>query len=97
VRLAVDVDLVFIRGVDDDPARRAFVSSLVTFAAGTGAAIVVEGIETVAELETLRELGARRGQGDLIGRPAPAEDRAVAAPLTPGPGRPASGAAGPAG
>ena len=69
----IKLDLVFIRGVDSDPARKALVSSLVTFAADTGAAIIAEGIETVAELDTLRELGAMWGQGYLLGRPAPVE------------------------
>jgi EAL domain-containing protein (putative c-di-GMP-specific phosphodiesterase class I)/AmiR/NasT family two-component response regulator len=69
----IKLDLVFIRGVDSDPARKALVSSLVTFAADTGAAIIAEGIETVAELDTLRELGATWGQGFLLGRPAPVE------------------------
>jgi EAL domain-containing protein (putative c-di-GMP-specific phosphodiesterase class I)/AmiR/NasT family two-component response regulator len=69
----IKLDLVFIRGVDSDPARKALVSSLVTFAADTGAAIIAEGIETIAELDTLRELGAQWGQGYLLGRPAPVE------------------------
>jgi EAL domain-containing protein (putative c-di-GMP-specific phosphodiesterase class I) len=69
----IKLDLVFIRGVDSDPARKALVSSLVTFAADTGAAIIAEGIETVAELDTLRELGACWGQGYLLGKPAPVE------------------------
>jgi EAL domain-containing protein (putative c-di-GMP-specific phosphodiesterase class I)/ActR/RegA family two-component response regulator len=69
----IKLDLVFIRGVDSDPARKALVSSLVTFAANTGAAIIAEGIETVAELDTLRELGAMWGQGYLLGKPAPVE------------------------
>jgi EAL domain-containing protein (putative c-di-GMP-specific phosphodiesterase class I) len=33
--------------------------------------IVAEGIETVGELEALRHLGVRYGQGFHLGRPAP--------------------------
>ena len=41
-----------------------------TFASGTGATILAEGIERPAELETLVDLGVTLGQGFLLGRPA---------------------------
>jgi EAL domain-containing protein (putative c-di-GMP-specific phosphodiesterase class I) len=36
-----------------------------------GIGIVAEGIETLAELETLGQLGVLSGQGYLLGRPGP--------------------------
>lgn len=37
----------------------------------TGSEVVAEGIETMAELNALKGLGVRLGQGFLLGRPAP--------------------------
>jgi len=44
---------------------------LLTFADGTSASIVAEGIETEAELATLKQLGVPYGQGYYLGRPEP--------------------------
>jgi EAL domain-containing protein (putative c-di-GMP-specific phosphodiesterase class I) len=41
----------------------------VTFAANVGIELLGEGIERHEELETLRSLGVRYGQGFLLGRP----------------------------
>lgn len=65
----IKMDISFTRGVDTDPARTALVTALVSFGAATGAAILAEGIETPGELDTLRRLGVRYGQGYLLGRP----------------------------
>jgi EAL domain-containing protein (putative c-di-GMP-specific phosphodiesterase class I) len=44
---------------------------LISFAAELGATVVAEGIENLQELETLRGLGVRYGQGFYLGRPGP--------------------------
>jgi EAL domain-containing protein (putative c-di-GMP-specific phosphodiesterase class I) len=49
--------------------RRALATSLVTFAADTGAQIIAEGVETEGELEALRRIGIRYGQGFYLGHP----------------------------
>jgi EAL domain-containing protein (putative c-di-GMP-specific phosphodiesterase class I) len=67
----IKLDLMLTRDVDTDPARRALSACLVTFAREIGAEVVAEGIETPAQLETLRALGIRWGQGFYLGRPAP--------------------------
>jgi EAL domain-containing protein (putative c-di-GMP-specific phosphodiesterase class I) len=67
----IKVDRDITRKIDGDPVRRALTSALVGFAADTCAELVAEGIETPAELQTIRSLGIRRGQGYLLGRPAP--------------------------
>ena len=44
-------------------------SGLTYFASETGCDLIAEGIETRAELEVLRDLGVRLGQGYLLGPP----------------------------
>jgi EAL domain-containing protein (putative c-di-GMP-specific phosphodiesterase class I)/DNA-binding NarL/FixJ family response regulator len=67
----IKLDIGLTRNVDKDPARRALSSCLVRFADEIGAEVVAEGIETAAELDTLRSLGIRWGQGFYLARPAP--------------------------
>ncbi len=67
----IKLDLSLTRDIDSDPVRRALAASLVTFGRDTDVTIVAEGIETHAELETLRELGVTHGQGYFLGRPLP--------------------------
>jgi EAL domain-containing protein (putative c-di-GMP-specific phosphodiesterase class I)/CheY-like chemotaxis protein len=67
--IKLDVDLT--RGIDTDPVRRALAACLVRFGNDTGSVILAEGIETVAELEALVELGVPLGQGYLLARPGP--------------------------
>jgi EAL domain-containing protein (putative c-di-GMP-specific phosphodiesterase class I) len=67
----IKLDRALTSGIDEDPARRALAVSLVAFAGETGALIVAEGIETPAELDVLRAIGVRYGQGYHLGRPAP--------------------------
>jgi EAL domain-containing protein (putative c-di-GMP-specific phosphodiesterase class I)/FixJ family two-component response regulator len=68
----VKLDLSWIRDIETDPARQALVAGLVHFAAEVGCDLIGEGIETEAELRTLRRLGVSLGQGFLLGRPLPA-------------------------
>ena len=44
-----------------------------TFASQTGAEIIAEGIETAEELDVLRGLGIRYGQGYFLCRPTSAD------------------------
>jgi len=66
----IKLDRAMITALDLDPARRSLVSSLVLFAAETGARIIAEGIETTEELSALQALGVTFGQGYLLARPA---------------------------
>jgi len=65
----IKLDRTLTTGVDRDPVRRALSSSLVSFADETGAQIVAEGIETEGELDVLRGLGIKYGQGFYVRRP----------------------------
>lgn len=67
----IKLDISLVRGIDADPARRALASAFVAFARETGASIIAEGIETEAELQTVRRLGVAYGQGYHLGRPIP--------------------------
>jgi EAL domain-containing protein (putative c-di-GMP-specific phosphodiesterase class I)/DNA-binding NarL/FixJ family response regulator len=68
----VKLDLSWIRDIEVDPARQAMIAGLVHFAAEVGCDLIGEGIETEAEVATLRRLGVPLGQGYLLGRPLPA-------------------------
>jgi EAL domain-containing protein (putative c-di-GMP-specific phosphodiesterase class I) len=76
--LKIDVGLV--RSVDADVGRQAVVTGLVHFAASAGCKVIAEGIETDAELATVRGLGVTLGQGYLLARPSGAETWSVAEP-----------------
>ncbi len=67
----IKLEKALTRAIENDPARRALASSLLRFGADIGADIVAEGIETEAQLVTLRALGVRYGQCHLLGWPAP--------------------------
>jgi EAL domain-containing protein (putative c-di-GMP-specific phosphodiesterase class I)/DNA-binding response OmpR family regulator len=68
----VKLDRGWVTGIDSDPARQALVAGLESFATRTGSVLIAEGVETEAELETLRDLRVDLGQGYLLGRPQPA-------------------------
>jgi len=89
VRLQPDyikLDPSLTQNLGDDPVRRPLADCLVQFAHRTGSAILVEGIESAADLATWQDLGAHAAQGYLLGQPAPlpAAPRADAA-QPPGP------------
>jgi EAL domain-containing protein (putative c-di-GMP-specific phosphodiesterase class I) len=65
----IKLDISLTRGIDVHRGRRSLASALIAFAAEMGIGIEAEGIETAAELEALRGLGAGFGQGYLLGRP----------------------------
>ena len=74
------IDQGLVRGVDGDVGRQAVVAGLVHFAASAGCQVIAEGIETDAELATVRSLGVTLGQGYLLARPSWAETWSVAEP-----------------
>jgi EAL domain-containing protein (putative c-di-GMP-specific phosphodiesterase class I) len=64
------VDIGLVRGCDQDEVRRAIISSLVALAHRTGSLVVAEGVETAAELDTVRWLGVDLVQGYLVAPPS---------------------------
>jgi EAL domain-containing protein (putative c-di-GMP-specific phosphodiesterase class I) len=67
----IKLDISLTRGIESNTARRALAAALIRFAEETGSELVAEGVETVAELRTLCDLGVDWVQGFLLGRPAP--------------------------
>jgi len=67
----IKLDISLTRGIDRDLRRQTLVSAIRTFASGTNATVVVEGVETERESRTLARLGIEYGQGYHLGRPAP--------------------------
>ncbi len=65
----VKIDLSLVRGCDTDEVRAQLISSLRTFADMMDVRLVAEGIETMGELDKVRELGVRYGQGFLFTKP----------------------------
>jgi len=69
----VKLDIGFTRGIDSDRTRMAMVLGLQHFAEASHCEAIAEGVETPAELETLRALRVAYAQGYLLGAPAPIE------------------------
>jgi EAL domain-containing protein (putative c-di-GMP-specific phosphodiesterase class I) len=67
---SLKIDMEFIRGLTKDPDDQRVVRAIVAVARTFGLTTVAEGVETVAILEMLRDLGVDQAQGYLIGRPS---------------------------
>ncbi len=67
----VKVDQSFVRGIDGSGRGLAMLEAIVSLVRAIGADALVEGIETLAQLDALRHLGVRYAQGYLIGKPLP--------------------------
>ena len=70
----VKLDITLIQGIEQDAVRAALVATLLSFARGTSALVVAEGIETEPQLRTLQKIGVPIGQGFFLGRPGPMPD-----------------------
>jgi EAL domain-containing protein (putative c-di-GMP-specific phosphodiesterase class I) len=79
----IKLDRSIAAGVAGDHVLATLVGSLVTFAHGSGARVVAEGVETADDAAALRALGVDYGQGWHFGRPGPPEALAVPVPRTP--------------
>ena len=88
----VKLDRHLVSGIDGDKARQRLLSALLDYAHELDIEVVAEGIETEAELATVRDLGADLGQGWFLGRPAAAPQ-----PVDPGLARGARAGRAPAG
>jgi EAL domain-containing protein (putative c-di-GMP-specific phosphodiesterase class I) len=73
----VKIDRSLMTGVPERPTATAVLHAAVQVADAVGCDLVVEGIETDAQRDHLRELGVRLGQGFLMARPL-AEPEATA-------------------
>jgi diguanylate cyclase (GGDEF)-like protein len=69
------IDHSFVSGVGNDRRDDAIVSTLLGLGESLGMRVVAEGIETPVQLRTLRELGCRYGQGNLLAPAGPPPSR----------------------
>lgn len=67
----VKLDGSYVPGVTQSGRERAFIAGMIGIARGAGAEVIAERVETKAEAEALRALGAKYGQGWYFGRPGP--------------------------
>jgi EAL domain-containing protein (putative c-di-GMP-specific phosphodiesterase class I) len=65
----IKLDASLTHGIDSQARQQNLAAALVTFAEGTSASIIAEGIETQGEFDTLRNLCIPYGQGYFLGRP----------------------------
>ena len=66
------VDRSFVARLGHDTKARSVVRALIDLAHAHDLVVVAEGVETVEQLEIIRDLGCDKAQGFLLGRPMPA-------------------------
>lgn len=66
----IKIDMEIIRGITDSTARQAIIAGILVMARALNITIIAEGVETEAELSTLRDAGIRLFQGYLFAKPA---------------------------
>lgn len=75
-RLPVDtvkIDRSFVKGIEIEGRDTAIVQAVVAFAESIGLTVTIEGVENLAQVDTVRGLGCDRGQGFFFSRPLPVE------------------------
>ena len=70
---SLKIDMSFVRQLRAGSKEAAVVRAIVLLGTSLGKAVVAEGIETLAQMELLRDLGCDLGQGYYMSRPLPAE------------------------
>jgi EAL domain-containing protein (putative c-di-GMP-specific phosphodiesterase class I) len=65
----IKLDMSLTRDIDTDASRRALAKGLIAFAHEINTKITAEGVETAAELATLRAIGVDKVQGYYLSRP----------------------------
>jgi diguanylate cyclase (GGDEF)-like protein len=68
------IDRSFVRDIADAREGRIIPKVIIDLAHSLGVNVLAEGVETVMQLEILRDLGCEEAQGYLLGRPMPAEE-----------------------
>ena len=79
------IDIEFVRDLTQSPTDERLVEGIIAFARAFDQTTIAEGVEDEETLVRLRDLGADRAQGYLLGRPAPftIEPGAPVAPSSP--------------
>jgi EAL domain-containing protein (putative c-di-GMP-specific phosphodiesterase class I) len=71
-------DIALVRNIDKSLIKRSLLETLVELSQKIGAAVIAEGIEAESELQTLRELGVRLGQGRFLAPPVAVQQEPAA-------------------
>lgn len=66
----VKLDMELIRGIDRDRVKQRMVKSMLDLLADLNIQTICEGVETIEEMRSLQDLGARLIQGYVLARPA---------------------------
>ena len=77
-RLPIDtvkIDRSFVAELGLNPTARSLIDGMISLARSINKRVIVEGVETIDQLSTLRELGCHEVQGFLLGRPGPLPKR----------------------
>jgi EAL domain-containing protein (putative c-di-GMP-specific phosphodiesterase class I) len=67
----IKIDRAFVQGIAERSNDRSLVRTIIAMAQSMGLDLVAEGVETVHQLQSLRDLGCDKAQGYLISRPVP--------------------------
>ena len=78
------IDRYFVTGSAGDYHRQAVLTSIAELARPFAARVIAEGVETDADLQTVRACGIDLAQGWLFGRPAPASELVAKVRVCPG-------------
>jgi diguanylate cyclase (GGDEF)-like protein/PAS domain S-box-containing protein len=79
-RLPIDtlkIDQCFVAQIGENTAAVPLIQGMISLAHSIGKRVIVEGVETAAQLEILQKLGCDEVQGYLLGRPAKLHRQAV--------------------
>jgi diguanylate cyclase (GGDEF)-like protein len=71
---SLKVDRSFVSALPDDSEDRAIAQAVIVMAHSLQMSVVAEGVETIAQAESLHAMGCDEVQGYLVGRPMPAEE-----------------------
>lgn len=69
----IKIDQAFVSSLAESEKDRTLVRTIIGLGDSMGVDIVAEGVETIAQLRMLRQLGCAKAQGFLISHPVPAE------------------------
>jgi PAS domain S-box-containing protein len=70
----IKLDISLTERIDENPLAHAMASALASFGKEVGLGLIAEGIETEEELDALKDVGFRYGQGFYFGVPAPLDE-----------------------